>query len=114
VILATNLAVQHGLMWSRQPCHCAAWSELVVAALSSYLLAGGDALEPVGRRAMIVAATLLSGRLGHDAARLDTERRQPQSVQSAQFQALDRRSAGPGLSRARASRTSWLASSGDR
>jgi drug/metabolite transporter (DMT)-like permease len=70
VIFATNLAVQHGLMHvSANRAIVLLLSELVVAALSSYVLA----LEAMrwnqwAGGTMIVAATLLSGRLGQDHA----------------------------------------------
>lgn len=70
VIFATNLAVQHGLMQvSANRAIVLLLSELVVAALSSYILA----LEAMrwnqwAGGTMIVAATLLSGRLGQDHA----------------------------------------------
>ena len=66
MIFATNFAVQHGLMHvSANRAIVLLLSELVVAALSSYFLA----LEAMrwnqwAGGAMIVAATLLSGRLG--------------------------------------------------
>ncbi len=66
VIFATNLAVQHGLMQvSANRAIVLLLSELVVGALSSYVLA----LEVMrwnqwAGGTMIVAATLLSGRLG--------------------------------------------------
>ncbi len=70
VIFATNLAVQHGLMRvSANRAIVLLLSELVVAALSSYFLAS-EAMrwnQWVGGT-MIVAATLLSGRLGRDQA----------------------------------------------
>lgn len=68
VIFATNLAVQHGLMRvSANRAIVLLLSELVVAALSSYVLA----LEAMrwtqwAGGSMIVAATLLSGRLGRE------------------------------------------------
>lgn len=68
VIFATNLAVQHGLMCvSANRAIVLLLSELVVAALSSYVLA----LEAMrwtqwAGGSMIVAATLLSGRLGRE------------------------------------------------
>jgi drug/metabolite transporter (DMT)-like permease len=65
VLLATNLAVQHGLdNLSANQAIVILLSELVVAAVSAYLLAGESMRwnEWAGG-AMIVAATLLSGRL---------------------------------------------------
>lgn len=65
VLLATNLAVQHGLtLISANQAIVIMLTELVVAAVSAYLLAG-EALrwnEWAGG-AMIVAASLLSGRM---------------------------------------------------
>jgi drug/metabolite transporter (DMT)-like permease len=65
VLLATNLAVQHGLdNLSANQAIVILLSELIVAAVSAYLLAGESMRwnEWTGG-AMIVAATLLSGRL---------------------------------------------------
>jgi drug/metabolite transporter (DMT)-like permease len=70
VIFATNLAVQHGLMRvSANRAIVLLLSELVVAALSSYILAR-EAMHwnQWAGGAMIVAATLLSGRVGEDRA----------------------------------------------
>ena len=70
VIFATNLAVQHGLMQvSANRAIVLLLSELVVAALSSYVLAQ-EAMRwnQWAGGTMIVAATLLSGRLGQDHA----------------------------------------------
>lgn len=70
VILATNLAVQHGLMLvSANRAIVLLLSELVVAALSSYVLAQ-EAMHwnQWAGGTMIVAATLLSGRLGAERA----------------------------------------------
>jgi drug/metabolite transporter (DMT)-like permease len=66
VILATNLAVQHGLMLvSANRAIVLLLSQLVVAALSSYVLAQ-EAMNwnQWAGGTMIVAAMLLSGRLG--------------------------------------------------
>jgi drug/metabolite transporter (DMT)-like permease len=68
VIFATNLAVQHGLMRvSANRAIVLLLSELVVAALSSYVLAA-EAMHwnQWAGGVMIVAATLLSGRLGQE------------------------------------------------
>jgi drug/metabolite transporter (DMT)-like permease len=68
VIFATNLAVQHGLMRvSANRAIVLLLSELVVAAVSSYVLAS-EAMHwnQWTGGAMIVAATLLSGRLGQE------------------------------------------------
>ncbi len=70
VILATNLAVQHGLMLvSANRAIVLLLSELVVAALSAYVLAQ-EAMHwnQWAGGAMIVAATLLSGRLASERA----------------------------------------------
>jgi drug/metabolite transporter (DMT)-like permease len=70
VILATNLAVQHGLMLvSANRAIVLLLSELVVAALSSYVLAR-EAMHwnQWAGGTMIVAATLLSGRLSQEHA----------------------------------------------
>jgi drug/metabolite transporter (DMT)-like permease len=67
VLLATNVAVQHGLNnLSANQAIVILLAELVVAAVSAYFLAGETMRwnEWAGG-AMIVAATLLSGRLAH-------------------------------------------------
>jgi drug/metabolite transporter (DMT)-like permease len=67
VLLATNVAVQHGLNHlSANQAIVILLAELVVAAVSAYFLAGETMRwnEWAGG-AMIVAATLLSGRLAH-------------------------------------------------
>jgi drug/metabolite transporter (DMT)-like permease len=67
VLLATNVAVQHGL--DHLPANQAIvilLSELVVAAVSAYFLAGETMRwNEYAGGAMIVAASLLSGRLSH-------------------------------------------------
>jgi drug/metabolite transporter (DMT)-like permease len=65
VLLATNIAVQHGLNHlSANQAIVILLSELVVAAVSAYLLAGETMRwNQYAGGAMIVAATLLSGRL---------------------------------------------------
>jgi drug/metabolite transporter (DMT)-like permease len=67
VLLAANVAVQHGLgLLPANQAIVILLSELIVAAVSAYLLAGETMTwnQYVGG-AMIVAASLLSGRLAH-------------------------------------------------
>ena len=65
VLLATNVSVQHGLTHlSANQAIVILLSELVVAAVSAYVLAGETMRwNQYAGGAMIVAATLLSGRL---------------------------------------------------